>query len=63
MVRISEVINQNPWWKDGADFIQFDQNFREAKAKPVFSRRKEIALNKESTYVLQVLSKLGKPLM
>lgn len=37
MVRISEIVNQNPWWKHGKKFVLFDKNLKEAKEKP-FSR-------------------------
>jgi predicted AAA+ superfamily ATPase len=40
--------------------VQFDPNLREAQAKMVFFRRKEIGLNKESIYVLRGPKQVGK---
>jgi len=60
MVRISEVVSQNPWWKHGINFVQYDKNFREARARPVFFKRKGIELNKGSIYVLRGPRQVGK---
>ena len=60
MVRISDVVSQNPWWKHGSNFVQYDKNFKEAKAKPVFFQRKEIELNKGKICVLRGPRQVGK---
>jgi len=31
MVRISEIVSQNPWWKHGKEFTHFDTKLAEAK--------------------------------
>jgi hypothetical protein len=44
MVKISEIVSQNPWWKHGEKFVIFDKNLKEAKEKPIFFERKRIDL-------------------
>ena len=58
MVKISEVVGQNPWWKYGTDFVQFDKHLREAK--PVFFKRKKINLEKGKIYLLRGPRQVGK---
>lgn len=60
MVRISEIVNQNPWWKHGKRFIHFDKNLKEAKTKVVFFNRRQIKLNKGNIYVLRGARQVGK---
>jgi len=35
-VKISEIVNQNPWWKHGEKFVILDKNLKEAKERPTF---------------------------
>jgi len=60
MVKISEIVNQNPWWKHGEKFAIFDKNLKEAKEKPIFFERKNIDLNKGNIYVLRGPRQVGK---
>jgi len=60
MVKISEIVNQNPWWKHGEKFVIFDKNLKEAKEKPIFFERKRIDLNKGNIYVLRGPRQVGK---
>jgi len=60
MVKISEIVNQNPWWKHREKFVLFDKNLKEAKEKPVFFERKRINLNKGNIYVLRGPRQVGK---
>jgi len=60
MVKISEIVNQNPWWKHGEKFAIFDKNLKEANEKPIFFKRKRIDLNKGSIYVLRGPRQVGK---
>jgi len=60
MVKISEIVSQNPWWKHGKRFSQFDKNLKEAKTKPVFFNRKQIELDKGNIYVLRGPRQVGK---
>ena len=60
MVKISEIVNQNPWWKHGEKFAIFDKNLKEAKEKPIFFERKRIDPNKGNIYVLRGPRQVGK---
>lgn len=60
MVRISEVVNQNPWWKHGRRFVHFDKNLVEANKKPVFFDRKHFDLDKGNIYILRGSRQVGK---
>jgi predicted AAA+ superfamily ATPase len=60
MVKISEIVNQNPWWKHGEKFAIFDKNLKEANEKPIFFKRKRIDLNKGNIYVLRGPRQVGK---
>jgi len=60
MVKIGEIVNQNPWWKHGEKFVLFDKNLKEAKEKPIFFERKRIDLDKGNIYVLRGPRQVGK---
>ncbi|MGF3522946.1 MAG: hypothetical protein ACQXXJ_07600, partial [Candidatus Bathyarchaeia archaeon] len=60
MVKISEIVNQNPWWKHGEKFATFDKNLRGANEKPIFFKRKRIELEKRNIYVLRGPRQVGK---
>jgi len=60
MVKISEIVNQNPWWKHGKEFVIFDKNLKEAKEKPIFFKKKRIDLKKGNIYVLRGPRQIGK---
>ena len=60
MVKISEIVNQNPWWKHEEKFAIFDKNLKEANEKPIFFKRKRIDLNKGNIYVLRGPRQVGK---
>lgn len=60
MVKISEIVNQNPWWKHGEKFAAFDKNLKEANEKPIFFKRKRIDLDKGNIYVLRGPRQVGK---
>ena len=48
MVKISEIINQNPWWKHGKDFVRYDRHLSIAKQNPIFFKRKDLETNIEN---------------
>ncbi len=50
MAKISEIVAQNPWWRD-PEFVTHDQTLR--RAEPIFFERKEINLRKENIYILR----------
>ena len=58
MVRIREIIGQNPWWKYGKGFINYDQNIQ--KARPIFFKRKEIEFQTGGIYILRGPRQVGK---
>jgi len=60
MVRINEIVSQNPWWKHRDRFREFDKNIREADAKPIFFNRKPVELEKGNIYVLRGSRQIGK---
>jgi hypothetical protein len=49
MVKISEIVNQNPWWKHGERFVIFDKNLKEANEKLIFFKRRIIGLKSTLT--------------
>jgi len=36
IVRISEIANQNPWWKHGDNFVSYDRHLSIVKNTPSF---------------------------
>jgi hypothetical protein len=58
MAKIGEIVDQNPWWKLGKEFSQYDQNLQ--KAKPVFFKRKELTLKKGNIYIFRGPRQVGK---
>ena len=57
MVKISEIVNQNPWWKEGKEFVRFEKKF---KAAPIFFARKDIHFQKGNIYILRGPRQIGK---
>jgi hypothetical protein len=60
MVKISDIVNQNPWWKHREKFAIFDKNLKEANEKPIFFKRKRIDIKKGNIYVLRGPRQVGK---
>lgn len=60
MVRISEIINQNPWWKHGKDFERYDRHLSKAKQNLIFFRRKDFETNIENMYIIRGCRQIGK---
>lgn len=60
MVKISEIINQNPWWKHGKDFVRYDRHLSIAKQNPIFFERKDLETNIENIYVIRGCRQIGK---
>jgi predicted AAA+ superfamily ATPase len=58
MVKIAEIVNQNPWWSRAEEFATFD--FHLSKAKPIFFKRKELSLEKGNIYILRGCRQIGK---
>lgn len=60
MVRISEIINQNPWWKYGKDFERYDRHLSKAKQNLIFFKRKDFETNIENVYIIRGCRQIGK---
>lgn len=60
MVKISEVINQNPWWKYGKEFMPYDRQLSMAKESLVFFDRRNFETSKENIYVIRGCRQVGK---
>ena len=58
MVKFSEIALQNPWWKYGREFVEYDRHL--AGAKPVFFKRKRIAVEPGNIYILRGPRQVGK---
>jgi predicted AAA+ superfamily ATPase len=58
MVKIAEIVNQNPWWKQGKEFIQYDRHIK--RAQPIFFERKNIMLKRGGVYILRGPRQVGK---
>jgi len=58
MVRIGDIITQNPWWKLGRDFVRYDPDFK--KAGPVFFNRRRIEFKRGDIYLFRGPRQAGK---
>jgi len=58
LVRVGELVIQNPWWKHGEGFVQFDRHLQIIKDN-IFCR-KEIELKKGNIYILLGSRQVGK---
>jgi predicted AAA+ superfamily ATPase len=58
MVKIIDIINQNPWWNKGKEFVLTDLHLR--KAKPIFFSRRELDLKKGDIHILRGCRQIGK---
>lgn len=60
MVKIGEVINQNPWWKHGKEFKHYDRDLTRAEQNPVFFERKNLEVKAENIYTIRGCRQIGK---
>jgi len=58
MVRIADIVKQNAWWKQGKEFVQYDEDLQ--GAQPIFFKRKEIILKHGGIYILRGPRQVGK---
>ncbi len=58
MVKIIDIINQNPWWNKGNEFTLTDPHLR--KTKPIFFTRNELDLKKGNIHILRGCRQIGK---
>jgi len=60
MVRISEIVNQNPWWKHGENFVSYDRHLSLVEEHPIFFKRKKFETNVENIYIVRGCRQVGK---
>jgi len=60
MVRISEIVNQNPWWKHGENFVSYDRHLSIVKQHPIFFKRKKFETSVENIYIVRGCRQVGK---
>jgi hypothetical protein len=60
MVKIKEIVNQNPWWTYGEEFANYDKHLLEAGKSPIFFERGEIGIKKGNIYIIRGCRQAGK---
>ncbi len=60
MVRISEIINQNPWWKHGKRFERYDRDLARAGQNLIFFERRKFETKTENMYIIRGCRQIGK---
>lgn len=58
MIKMTEIADQNPWWRLGINFLQHDQHL--TKIQKLFIDRKIISLEKENIYIISGPRLVGK---
>jgi predicted AAA+ superfamily ATPase len=58
MIKMTEIADQNPWWRHGQDFIKNDPHL--SSSKPIFINRLMIPLEKGRVYFVQGPRRIGK---
>jgi len=57
-MKVSEIVDQNPWWAEGEEFVSHDLHL--SWAKPVFFRRRPLEMALGGIYVLRGPRQVGK---
>lgn len=60
MVEISKIIEQNPWWKFGEEFISYDKSMRKFGNAKLKIERKPITLKPGDIYAIHGPRQVGK---
>lgn len=60
MVEISKIAEQNPWWKFGKEFVDFDKTMKKYLEAPVKFERKDIDLATSNIYAIHGPRQVGK---
>ncbi|RLG30395.1 hypothetical protein DRN97_10600 [Methanosarcinales archaeon] len=60
IMRLEDLINQNSWWKYGADFWKYDKNLKEAKGAFTEFQRRKIELKRGNIYIIRGIRQSGK---
>lgn len=61
MVKINEIVTQNPWWKYGKDFEKYDADFSRFLG-PAFFNRRGISIDVRNIYIIRGSRRVGKTL-
>ena len=57
-MKISEVVEQNPWWAEGEDFSSSDNHLK--GARPIFFKRRPLKMHPNRIYILRGPRQVGK---
>lgn len=60
MVEISKIVEQNPWWRFGKDFMYYDKIMNEYGDADVKFERKGVDLETSNIYAIHGLRQVGK---
>ena len=60
MVEISKIVEQNPWWRFGMEFVHYDKIMKKYKEAEVKIKRREVALETSNIYAIHGLRQVGK---
>jgi predicted AAA+ superfamily ATPase len=58
MIRIGDIVAQNPWWRHGEAFVRYDPNLQ--RTQPIFFDRRVIELKRGGIYILRGPRQVGK---
>ena len=57
-MKVSEIVDQNPWWAEGEEFVSHDLHL--SGAEPVFFRRRPLEMVPGGIYILRGPRQVGK---
>jgi len=57
-MKVSEIVDQNPWWAEGTDFVSHDPHLK--AAQPIFFRRRPLEMAPGNIYTLRGPRQVGK---
>ena len=60
MVKIEEINNQNPWWKYGVNYGQYDTDLTRLQNQKVKVRRNRVAVEKNNICIIRGCRQIGK---
>jgi len=58
MVKSDEINDQNPWWRSGQAFVQYDRSL--SQATPIFFERRQLAIERGAIHILRGPRQVGK---
>ena len=57
-MKVTEIVDQNPWWAEGAEFASHDPYLK--AAQPIFFRRRPLEMAPGNIYILRGPRQVGK---